>query len=63
MTSKYDIFRERSDGAFVWVEAVEDVAAAKQRLAVLTVERPGNYHLWDPITHKFVNPFAKSASA
>jgi hypothetical protein len=63
MTSNYDIFKEHSDGSFVWIESVEDVAAAKQRLAILGVEHPGNYHLWDPIARMFVNPLAKSASA
>jgi hypothetical protein len=63
MSSKYEIFKEHSDGSFVWIESVEDVAAAKRRLEILAVEHPGNYHLWDPIARKFVNPLAKSASA
>jgi hypothetical protein len=62
MTSNYDIFKEHSDGSFVWIETVEDVAAAKQRLEILAVEHPGNYHLWDSIAQKFVNPLVKSAS-
>lgn len=63
MTSKYDIFREHSNGSFVWIESVEDVAAAKQRLEILAVNQPGIYRLWDSVARKFVNPFAKSASA
>lgn len=63
MIAKYDIFKLRSDGSFVRVEAVEDIQAAKQRLDILSVKEPGDYHLWDSSNHKFVNPFAKSASS
>jgi len=62
MNSKYDIFKEHSDGSFVWIESVEDVAA-KQRIAILAVDHPGIYRLWDSVARKFVNPLAKSASA
>jgi hypothetical protein len=63
MNTKYAIFREHSNGSFLWVEAVEDVAAAKQRLEILAANQPGIYRLWDSVARKFVNPFAKSASA
>jgi hypothetical protein len=46
----------------MWIEAVEDILAAKQRLEVLPVEERRDYHLWDSSLHKFVNPFAKLAS-
>jgi len=46
----------------MWIEAVEDILAAKQRLEVLPVEERRDYHLWDSSLHKFVNPFVKSAS-
>jgi len=63
MIAKYDIFKLRSDGSFVRVEAVEDILAAKQRLDVLSAENPGDYHLWDSSTLKFVNPIKESASS
>jgi hypothetical protein len=63
MTSTYVIFKLRSDGSFVWIEAAQDIAAAKQRLEILSVKEPGDYHLWDSSTRKFVNPFVKSASS
>jgi hypothetical protein len=47
----------------VWIEAAQDIAAAKQRLEILSVKEPGDYHLWDSSLHKFVNPFAKPASS
>jgi hypothetical protein len=47
----------------MWIEAVEDILAAKQRLEVLPVEERRDYHLWDSSLHKFVNPFARPASS
>jgi hypothetical protein len=44
----------------MWIEAVEDILAAKQRLEVLPVEERRNYHLWNSSLHKFVNPFAEA---
>jgi hypothetical protein len=63
MIAEYDIFKQRSDGSFVRVEAVEDIVAAKQHLEMLAAREPGDYHLWDSSFHKFINPFAKSASS
>jgi len=63
VTAKYVIFKLRSDGSFMWIEAVEDILAAKQRLEMLAAKEPGDYHLWDSSFHKFVNPSAKSASS
>jgi hypothetical protein len=63
MSAKYVIFKLRSDGSFAWIEAVEDMLAAEQRLNILSGEKPCDYHLWDSSMHKFVNPLAKSASS
>jgi hypothetical protein len=63
VTAKYVIFELRSDGSFLWIEAAQDIAAAKQRLEILSVKEPGDYHLWDSSFHKFINPFAKPASS
>jgi hypothetical protein len=56
MSPKYDIFKEYSDGSFVWIEAVEYIVAARQRLEILVAKAPGHYHLWDSAFHKFVSP-------
>jgi hypothetical protein len=61
MNSKYDIFRECSDGSFVLIESVEGIVAAQQRLGILAGKAPGHYHIWDPSFRKFVSPLAKSA--
>jgi hypothetical protein len=60
MSSKYDIFKERSDGSFVLIESVEGIAPAQQRLEILAGRAPGEYHIWDLSFRRFVNPLAKS---
>ena len=61
MTRQYDIFRERFDGAFVWVEAVQDIQQARNRLNTLLSSEPANYRVWDSSLHKFVNPLRECA--
>jgi hypothetical protein len=61
MTDKYDIFKHRSHGSFVWVEAVEDIVAAKKRLGILVLNAPGDYRLWNMSLQKFVNPLDECA--
>jgi hypothetical protein len=63
MVARYIIFKLRSDGSFMRIEAVEHVLAAKQRLEMLAAKEPGDYHLWDSSFHKFISPFTKSASS
>jgi len=63
MAVEYVIFKLLSDGSFVRIESVDEILAAKQRLDILSAKAPGDYNLWDSSTHKFVNPFAKSASS
>jgi hypothetical protein len=62
MASKYVIYKLRSDGSFLWIEVIEDILTAKQRLEILSAEEPGDYHLWDTSLHTFVNAFAKSVA-
>jgi len=40
MSPKYDIFK-KTDNSAVWVEAVEDIVAAKKRLISLSTSAPG----------------------
>jgi hypothetical protein len=47
----------------MWIEAVEYILAAKQRLEMFAAKEPCDYRLWNSSTHKFVNPFTKSASS
>ena len=56
MTSKYDIFKKTPENEFVWVEAVEDIAADKKRLISLASITPTEYRLWDSAEQKFVDP-------
>ena len=57
---KYDIFK-KTDNSAVWVEAVEDIVAAKKRLISLSTTTPGEYKLWDSSRQEFVNPMDEGA--
>jgi hypothetical protein len=59
MVSKYDIFK-KTDNSAVWVEAVEDIVAAKKRLINLSTTTPG-YKLWDSSRQEFINPLDECA--
>ena len=61
MTLQYDIFRERFDGSFVWVEAVQDIQQARNRLGSLLSSEPADYRIWDCSFHRFINPLEECA--
>jgi hypothetical protein len=60
MNLKYDIFK-KTDNSVVWVEAVEDIFAAKKRLICLSTTAPGEYKLWDSSRQEFINPMDECA--
>jgi hypothetical protein len=60
MNCKYDIFK-KTDNSVVWVEAVEDIVAAKKRLISLSSTTPGEYKLWDSSRQEFINPMDECA--
>jgi len=60
VSPKYDIFK-KTDNSVVWVEAVEDIVAAKKRLISLSSATPGEYKLWDSLRQEFVNPLDECA--
>ena len=55
MNPKFDIFK-KTDNSVVWVEAAEDIGAAKKRLINLSSTAPGDYKLWDSSRQEFINP-------
>jgi hypothetical protein len=61
MTAKYDIFKKTLQNDFAWVEAVEDIVAAKKRLISLASIAPTEYRLWDSTQQKFIDPLEDSA--
>jgi hypothetical protein len=61
VTAKYDIFKKAPENDFVWVEAVEDIVAAKKRLISLASVTPTEYRLWDSTEQKFINPLEDCA--
>jgi hypothetical protein len=56
MNSNYEIYKQRSDGSFVRIEAVKNIDQAKVDLKKLVSGEPGDYRLWDSFSHKFVDP-------
>jgi|SRR5580704_7499922 hypothetical protein len=55
MVTRYDIFRMTAEDNFMWIEAVEDLPAAKKRLLSLASTKPGDYRVWDPSRQQFVD--------
>lgn len=56
-----DIFRIRQDGSPIWIEAVENAAQARARIAELMQTKPGEYKVHDSRTNQFIDVFAKPA--
>jgi hypothetical protein len=55
MDRRYDSFRTRpDDGRHVWIEAVESLEQAKERLRSLPSLRSAEYRLYDPRAGKFI---------
>ena len=47
MRPSLDLFRRNKDGKYIWLEAGEDLKAAKLRLQELSASAPGEYLLFD----------------
>jgi hypothetical protein len=54
MKLTYDIFRELPDSGPIWVEEVQDLEQARERLASLTEIRPGDYFVYDAHSAKII---------
>jgi hypothetical protein len=61
MGMAYNIFRKTPDSPLAWVEATENIDEAKKRLIGLASAQPGDYFIWDPADHKFIEALPKSA--
>jgi hypothetical protein len=57
----YNIFRKTTETPLVWVEAAGNLDEAEKRLISLASAEPGDYFIWDPADHKFIEPLPKSA--
>jgi hypothetical protein len=54
MRCSLDLFRRNEDGEFIWLEAGEDLKAAKLRLQELSASTPGEYLLFDRATAQII---------
>ncbi|HEY4818629.1 MAG TPA: hypothetical protein VIH67_14455 [Candidatus Acidoferrum sp.] len=49
-----DVMRKRDDGSLIWVEAVQNVEAAKSRINNFGKTAPGEYVIFDQNTQQIV---------
>ena len=61
MGMAYNIFRKTTETPLAWVEVAGDLEEAKKRLISLASTEPGDYFIWDPAEHRFIEPLPKSA--
>ncbi|HXU19076.1 MAG TPA: hypothetical protein VN788_00680 [Verrucomicrobiae bacterium] len=54
MKPTYDIFRRLPDGGPIWIEAVQSLQFAKDRLTSLLEAQPGEYFVYDLFQSKIV---------
>jgi hypothetical protein len=50
LPARFDIFKQQSDRNAYWVEAAQDLEAAKRRARVLVEHFPGQYSIVDYTT-------------
>ena len=54
MAAKYDIFKKTGDSVS-WVEAAEDIVAAKRLLKSLGSDGTDDYRVWDSTQQQFID--------
>jgi len=62
MQRAFHIFRQMSDGAFLWVEAAFSLDEAMRRLDELAKVEPAMFAIFDVSSGGFVVPFERSVS-
>jgi len=63
MDTSYDIFCKLPAGEILWVETAGSLEQARERVAELVANAPGDYTIFNPRSAEFVEPLAKSAKA
>lgn len=53
-TGHLDILVRQNDGDYIWLEAANDLEAAKARLQELSANNPGEYFIFDQRTQQVV---------
>ena len=61
-TPSLDIFRKDVRGNPVWIDSVEDLETARQRLNQLVSALPGDYFVFDQRTNRIVASVIRLAS-
>lgn len=52
--STFDIFSGTSDKDARWLESVEGLSEARERMEHIAAVRPGAYFLYDPLSHSIL---------
>jgi len=63
MTHLFDILKKERDGAFVWVEAADDIATAKARLQQLSAESAEEFVIFREIDQRVILTSTKHRQA
>jgi hypothetical protein len=50
----FDIFRGTNDRDAAWIEVVEGLSGARQRMEEIAAAKPGQYFVFDPQRHSVV---------
>lgn len=56
-----DILKRQGDGSFVWIEAVNDLRVAEERISKLALVDPGEYFVFDQRSQQIVAKTEKEA--
>ena len=56
-----DILKRQRDGSFLWIEAVNDLRVAEERITKLAYADPGEYFVFDQKSQQIVAKTEKEA--
>jgi hypothetical protein len=59
----FDILKRHDDGGFIWIEAAQDLEAARSRLRDLSARAPGEYFVFDQKTQEIVAKLSTRSAA
>jgi hypothetical protein len=63
---KFDIFSGRMDKNALWIESVEGLSNARERMEQIATERPGQYFIFSSMSHSVlaqIETFARPAES
>jgi len=64
--ARFDIFSGQIDKNALWIETVEGLSRARERMEQIAAEKPGQYFIFSPLSHAVlaqVETFAGSSNS